>query len=322
MKPTIKITRTNFPNQTMLYWMTYFTNILEKKYEVVIDNENPDLVFWTNVYSSSEQIDSYTNEFAKSHTDFPNAKKIYCSCEITASHLSIVETGYDHYAIGPEPLVHGRYLHLPIHNTTAAWGLYDESKLFDTPYDWLTEPRDGQKILDEKKHFCGVVQNSVIPLRVEYFNKLSNYKFVRASGQWITNVPPEEATITHPRIDGEGYLSKINFLNDCKFSLQIQSNVLPYLTVEKMIQAYAANTLPIYYGNELILEDGFNPKAFINCHDFNSVDDVVNEIMKIDSDDDLYIKMMSEPIFVGNKLPEYFNHDYVLGFLDKIINNQ
>ena len=89
-----------------------------------------------------------------------------------------------------------------------------------------------------------------------------------------------------------------------------------------MIQAYAANTLPIYYGNELILEDGFNPKAFINCHDFNSVDEVVNEIMKIDSDDDLYIKMMSEPIFVGNKLPEYFNNDYVLGFLDKIINNK
>ena len=62
MKPKIKITRTNFPNQSMLYWMSYFSNILEKKYEVVIDNENPDLVFWTNAYSSSSQIDSYTNE--------------------------------------------------------------------------------------------------------------------------------------------------------------------------------------------------------------------------------------------------------------------
>lgn len=321
MKPKIKITRTNFPNQSMLYWMTYITNILEKKYEVIIDNNNPDLVFWSNVYSSTEQIDDYTNELGKTHTDFPNAKKIYCSCELTPNHLVVVNLGNDHYAIGPEPLIHERYLHLPIHNTTAAWGLYDESKYFDKPYDWLTEPRDGEEILNEKKYFCGVVQNSIVPLRIEYFEKLSNYKFVRASGRWITNVPPGEETISHPKTDGEGYLSKVNFLSDCKFSLHIQSNVLPYLTVEKMIHAYASKTIPIYYGNELVLEDGFNPNSFINCHDYNSVDDVINEVIKIDKDDKLFIKMMSEPIFVGNKLPDYFNHDYVLTFLEKVINN-
>ena len=67
-KPKIKITRTNFPNQSMLYWMTYFTNILEQKYEVIIDNENPDIVFWTNIHFSTEQIDFYTNENARCHT--------------------------------------------------------------------------------------------------------------------------------------------------------------------------------------------------------------------------------------------------------------
>jgi hypothetical protein len=320
LKPKIRITRTNFPNQSMLYWMTYITNILEKKYEVLIDTENPDLVFWTNVYFSSEQLDFYTQKKAKCHTAYPNAKKIYCSCEMTPNHGAILELGENYYAIGPEPLVDERYLYLPIHNTTAAWGLYSESKLFDKPYDWLTELRNGKKILKEKKHFCGVVQNSVVPMRVEFFNKLSKYKFVRASGGWITNVPSEEQTIRHIN-DGESYKSKVNFLKSCKFSMQIQSNVLRYLTVEKLIHAYASNTIPIYYGNDKVLEDGFNPKSFINCHDYESIDDIVDYIIKIDKNDDLFEEIISEPIFVDNKLPNYFKEEYVLNFLEKIINN-
>lgn len=321
MKPQIRITRTNFPNQSMLYWMTYFTNILEQKYEVIIDTENPDLVFWTNIHFSTEQTDFYTEKNARCYTSYPNAKKIYCSCEMTPSHLGIVEQGEEHYAIGPEPMVHPRYLHLPIHNTTSAWGLYSESKLFDKPYDWLTTPRNGKEILKSKKHFCGVVQNSTVGLREELFKKLSDYKFVRASGGWITNVPPEEQTIRHIN-DGESYKSKVNFLKDCKFSFQIQSNVLSYLTVEKMIHAYASNTIPIFFGNDKVLEDGFNPKSFINCHDYDTVDDIVDEIIRIDKDDDLFINMINESIFIDNKLPEYFNHKYIFNFLEQVINNK
>jgi len=320
MKPKIKITRTNFPNQSMLYWMTYITNILEEKYEVIIDTDEPDLVFWTNIHFSTDQTDFYTNKNARCHTSYPKAKKIYLSCEMTPSHLNIIEME-NYYAIGPEPLNHEKYLHLPIHNTTAAWGLFNESKLFDKPYDWLTEIRNGEEILKEKKYFCGVVQNSTVPMRQELFEKLSKYKFVRASGGWITNVPSEEQTVRHIN-DGECYKSKINFLKNCKFSFQIQSNVLRYLTVEKMIHAYAANTIPIYFGNDKVLEDGFNPKSFINCHDFNTVDEIVDEIIKIDKDDELFKQMISEPIFIKNELPYYFNHEYVFNFLEKIINNK
>ena len=318
-KPTIRITRSNFPNQSMVYWMNYFTNILEKKYNVVVDTKNPDIVFWTNIHFSTEQIDFFTNELATSHDQYPNAKKIFCSCEMVPNHMELINLGEDYFVIGPEPILHPRYLYLPIHNTTAAWGLFDESKLFDNPYNWLTEHRDGEKILSEKKYFCGVVQNSTVPMREELFNKLSNYKFVRASGGWITNVPTEEQTIRAIN-DGESYKSKVNFLSDCKFSMQIQSNVLRYLTVEKMIHAYAANTIPIYYGNDKVLLDGFNPKSFINCHDYNNIDEVVERIIEIDKNDNLFKEIVSEPIFLGNILPYYFNHDYILNFFEKVIN--
>lgn len=318
MKTQIKITRSNFPNQSMLYWMNYFINILKIKYDVVIDNQNPDLVFWTNIYSSDQQIDLFTGELGSSHTNFPNAKKIFCSCEISHNLESVINFDKNYFVIGPDPIINEKYLRLPIHNTTAAWGLYDESKIFSKPYDWLTEKRDGKKILESKKHFCGVVQNSSVGLRQELFDKLSNYKFVRASGMWKTNVPQGEETQRHIN-DGLCYKSKIEFLKSCKFSFQIQSNVHRYLTVEKLIHGYAAETIPIYHGNDMVLEDGFNPNSFINIHDYQNTDEVVSKILELDQNDELFIKMIEEPIFIGNVLPDYFNPEYLLSFFDKVI---
>jgi hypothetical protein len=104
--------------------------------------------------------------------------------------------------------------------------------------------------------------------------------------------------------------------------MQIQSNVLRFLTVEKMIHAYASNTIPIYFGNDKILLDGFNPKSFINCHEYESLDDIVNRIIEIDKNDELFKEIVSEPIFLENVLPNYFNHNYILNFFEKIITNQ
>ena len=205
-RQVIKITRSNFPNQSMIYWMNYFINILEQKYEVIIDTENPDLVFWTNIHFSTNEIDLFTNQLATSHTQYPNAKKIFCSCEMVPNHIPILDMGDDYYVIGPEPIIHERYLHLPIHNTTAAWGLYDESKLFDDPYDWLTKIRDGEKILSDKKYFCGVVQNSTVQMRVDLFNKLSEPNcfaitfLIPATSKTVLTAPP--AITPEPSIEG------------------------------------------------------------------------------------------------------------------------
>ncbi len=321
MKPTLRITRCNFPNQSMIYWFTYFKSILEQKYDVIVDSENPDLLFYSNVYFSTDMIDDVTGKLARGQDSYSsNVKKIFCSGEIVSNHQSVLNEGSNYFAIGPQPEEHPRYLRMQLHNTTAAWGLYEESKLVDTPYSWLLQQRDGDTILARKKHFCGVVQNSSIPPRIELFNKLTDYKFVRASGGWITNVPPEEATARYMRLDGDSYKSKVEFLSNCKFSIQVQSSNLPYFTHEKMIHAFAANTIPIFYGNSQILEDGFNPEAFINCHEYDTFDQVVERVKEIDSNDELYKHIVTQPYFVDNKLPDYFNPEYILNFIEKVLN--
>lgn len=320
MKQTIRFSRSNFPNTSMLYWATYFVSVLEKKYNVVIDSENPDIVLYSNINFSEDALDTFTEKNARSVDRYDeHVKKIFCSGEDVTNHLPMINAGKNYFAIGPEPFDHPQYLRLQMHNTTAAWGLYAESELVSHPYNWLTAVKDGDVILSNKKHFCGVVQNSTVPYRAELYDKLTEYKFVRASGGWKCNVPPEEATITHPRIDGEGYRSKVLFLNNCKFSIQVQSSNSSYFTHEKMIHAYAANTIPIFYGNDKILEDGFNPDSFINGHQFESINSLVDHIKEIDSNDRLYKKIVSEPCFINNKLPYYYDDEYLLEFINHVL---
>ena len=62
------------------------------------------------------------------------------------------------------------------------------------------------------------------------------------------------------------------------------------------MQAFGNKTVPIYLGSKRINEE-FNPKAFINCADYNSVEEVISRIKQIDSDDKLYLQMMRESAF-------------------------
>ncbi len=50
----------------------------------------------------------------------------------------------------------------------------------------------------------------------------------------------------------------------------------------------------------------FNPETFINAHNFNSEDELIEYIKKVDTDDDLYNSFMNKPIYSKQWL-ERFN---------------
>jgi hypothetical protein len=52
------------------------------------------------------------------------------------------------------------------------------------------------------------------------------------------------------------------------------------------MHALITDTIPIYWGNPLASLD-FNPKAFINCHDYKSFDEVIELVKEIDSNETL-----------------------------------
>jgi hypothetical protein len=327
---TIRITRANFPENGMFSWMNYFRWVLEKKYNVIVDSKNPDIVFWTNFHNEGKNLDHYTGDLNHTIHNFPNAKKVFVTGEYFnhSAYSNTIAQGTDHYALGfCDAMEHeSRYLRFPTY-VLDTWVLYNESRMFDEPFSWLTTPKDVDKIMAKHKRFCSIVQASDNPMRGKLFDLLSPYKPIKSSGPWRPTVSenelPEKYLYMRPeyvgRVDGLTYRSKIEFFSDCRFNIAFQFTDTPCLTQEKIIHAFAANTIPIFHGNNRIHED-FNQDSFVNMHAFESFEHAAEHIIRIDQDEKTIRDMLSAPIFHNNKLPEYYSSERLLEFFDKIIN--
>ena len=322
---TIRITRQGFPNQSMHSYFNFFVFVLTKKYNVIIDPINPDLIIYSNLNFNEDLIDTKLNDKPKVHDHHDMSKKfLFVSGEV-ADFVSMLHLE-NHWSIGYQKINHEKYLRQPS-GIFDVWTLFDESRLTDSPFNWLTTTRDYDKIKNRNTGFCSITQSSHNDFRELIFNKLNEYKEVSASGPWKQNVPSSEtlnrhqwlSTIYNGRMDGLTYREKIGFFEKYKFNMSIHFTNTPYILQEKLFHAYFSGAIPIFYGNEFICEEGFNPKSFINLHDYDNLDDFLELVKRIDTDENLYKSYIKEPIYLDNKLPSYMNFDYTLEFLEKII---
>jgi len=323
---TIRITRQGFPNHGQHSWMSYFKFILSKKYNVIIDSENPDIVIHSDLSYNAEQIDTYTGKLPTNYTNQDKNKKfIYVSGEV-ANFKGPVESAENQWAIGYNTFDHPRYLRQPS-CAFDVWTLFDESRLTDNPLSWLTEKRNFNLIKNRNTRFCSITQASNNEFRGLIFDKLNEYKEVTSSGPWRQNIDPSEElnkyqwmnSVYIGRNDGLTYREKINFFNKFKFNISIHYTNTDYILQEKIFHSYFSGAIPIFFGNRFILEEGFNPNSFINLHDYSNLDDFLELVKEIDNNEELWKKYIEEPIYLDNKLPEYFDFDYTLNFLEKII---
>jgi hypothetical protein len=144
---------------------------------------------------------------------------------------------------------------------------------------------------NKEKFCCFVYSNCNWGDNVDNRNKLcldlSQYKKVDAGGECLNNV---EKNIPL----GAGY--KIEFQKEYKFCIAYENSLYPGYTTEKILHAYESNCIPIYYGSERIAED-FNKETFINAHDFNSSEELIEYIKRVDTDEELYNSYLNKPIF-------------------------
>ncbi|STQ87022.1 glycosyltransferase family 10 domain-containing protein [Helicobacter muridarum] len=166
-----------------------------------------------------------------------------------------------------------------------------------------------QEFMDKKKKFCGFLASNPngAKHREELFHAICKYKKVDSGGKWLNNIG---GTV------GDRYKDfsspKAQWLPQYKFNLCPENSSHLGYTTEKIVQAYANGCVPIYWGdwslcNKQYAKDKFifNPKSFINAHNFDSIEDLVDEIRRIDNDDYAYFNMLKEPAFIdislGNK---------------------
>lgn len=163
---------------------------------------------------------------------------------------------------------------------------------------------------DKRENFCGfmVSNGSGDKIRGEFFEQLSEYKKVDSGGRWKNNI-------------GGAFIENKNaWLQNYKFNLCFENISYNGRISEKLIQAFAAGCVPIYWGDESLCDEKyakfrpiFNPKAFINVHNFDSIESAIKEIERIDNDDSAFEAMRKEPIFRTECLEEFLSEKFANG---------
>ena len=174
-------------------------------------------------------------------------------------------------------------------------------------YGYFDQLRNkAEKVPDPSmKKFCNFVySNRKARERIEFYEKLNRHKPVDSGGKAMNNI-------------GGRVGDKLEFLRKYKFTITFENSSHPGYTTEKIMEALIADTIPIYWGNPLVARD-FNPDCFINCHDFESFNQVIAHVAKVDKNDELYRKYIMAPAFINGVDNEFVNEENLKRQFDKI----
>jgi hypothetical protein len=179
------------------------------------------------------------------------------------------------YAIGFEWMDYGdRYIRFPLYLFYDRDLLEKMVRKHGLPADW--------DLKTEKPGFCSfVVSNHRNAFRNEAYERLSRYRPVASGGRFLNNV-------------GGPVVDKFAFDSRHKFSLCFENSSHSGYTTEKLVEALAARTVPIYWGDPDVGKV-FNTKSFVNVQDYASLDDALLRVRELDQDDDQYLAMLREP---------------------------
>lgn len=145
--------------------------------------------------------------------------------------------------------------------------------------------------------------------RDEFFHSLSGYKQVDSGGKHLNNV-------------GSSVYNKIQFLKGYKFNIAYENSRYNGYTTEKIADAFVSGTVPIYFGNPLISSE-FNPKSFVNVHNFEDNETLVDYIKYLDNNVEEYLKLINEPkILENSNVPSMLDlEDFLYSVLDQEISS-
>lgn len=261
----IRVAFSNFPGRYME--KEIFIDLLRERYDVeVVDvSDTPDILFFS-LYAYDE------------HFKCRDAVRVYVTQENDVPNFNICDYALSFHNIG----FNGRSLRLPnycYHNGA---------------FDGLRAGRRMTCGSPERRGFCSVVISNDLfasPERFAYWDRIDAYRRVDSGGKLRNNV-------------GGAVADKLEFLSRYKFNLAFENSMVDGYTTEKITDAFYAGTVPIYWGNRLVVKD-FNPDSFIRINDFPSIDEAVEHIRKVDEDDGLYMRYLNANPMEGNPMTDW-----------------
>lgn len=232
--------------------------------------------------------------FGDEHLRYNDCVKIFFTGECQTPDFNLCD-----YAIGFDYLDYGdRYLRYPLY-------LFYRKAMMQMLEKHLISDDE----IAAKKDFCAFVYSNgrAAEQRTTFFHALNNIRRVNSGGKLLNNI-------------GKPVEDKLLFQANHRFCIAFENTSFPGYTTEKLIEAFASKTIPIYYGDPNVTRD-FNSKAFINCTDSVSIDEVIKQVIDIDNNPDLLRQYLREPALNDQHLPEKM--DKALGdFLNHIFSQE
>lgn len=265
----------------------FFINLLQTKFDVEV-SKKPDIVFYS-VFGSKHKAYNCCKIFYTGE----NIRPDFTQCDFAFSFDHLHQK--NHYRLPIYALYLDRFLNEP--------NRYNPEVLIKTE-------NDIEQLMRSKNKFCNFIySNSLGQKRINFFDKLSKYKTIDAPGRVRNNMG---------KVLKGTEADKLKFMSEYKFSIAFENASYPGYTTEKLIHPMVAGSLPIYWGNELVHLD-FNPKSFINYFDFENEEALIEWIINVDRDDDLYRKYLLEPYYHNNKVNAYIDPENILSQFQKIL---
>lgn len=217
-------------------------------------SDNPDYVF--------------CSVYGKQHITFSDCIKILYTGENTVPDFNL----YD-YGIGFHYLEFAdRYLRFPL--------------AFANPLvETLETSRSITPSLAERK-FCNFIYGNsrqCDPLREKFFLQLSKYRAIDSGGKVRNNIG---RIIQYPQ--------KLDFLRNYKFTIAFENSSVDGYVTEKLVDAFLAQTIPIYFGSPSVTLD-FHADSYIAVegeHDFPAA---IDSIKRLDNNASTYLAALSKP---------------------------
>lgn len=138
------------------------------------------------------------------------------------------------------------------------------------------------------------------------------YKLMqKMTGNRVANLGQCFSDEPHARssVSGSEYSHFTNreMFTNFKFVIAFENESIRGYISEKLVNPLLANSVPIYMGAPDVA-DHFNPKRIINVSSFPSFEACINEVLRLDADDEAYNAILREPCFVNNELnPDHFS---------------
>ncbi|CAE7850564.1 iccG, partial [Symbiodinium microadriaticum] len=141
--------------------------------------------------------------------------------------------------------------------------------------------------------FCSWVASNATMYNAEFRTRFvqilsSRYHKVACGGEVMNNV-------------GGPIKDKMEFLRGYRFNICFENASHPGYCTEKLLHAFASESIPIYWGDPSCSGKGtgtsdFNTDAFISAHDFEDTAQLIKYIARVDQDPVLFESYLRQPI--------------------------